>query len=107
MCAQYPAGTSCGSPTCSGNSLAPGATCNGSGTCKAGTASPCAGNFKCASGQACETVCTVASDCASAIYTCGNAAVGLGGQCLLVKGQPDPGPGDDCASGGAECGICL
>ena len=67
-CAEYAAGTSCGSPSCSGGMLTQG-SCDGSGSCGAGTVVPCPGHFACASTTVCGVSCQSDGDCTSG-YRC-------------------------------------
>jgi hypothetical protein len=66
-CELYSAGTSCGTPACTGGMLTQG-SCDGSGSCGAGTASPCPGHFACVSTTACGTSCVADADCASGYH---------------------------------------
>jgi hypothetical protein len=54
-CRKYGASTPCGTGSCNGNTYIPGGTCNGSGSCVAGSGTPCAPYACTASG--CKTSC--------------------------------------------------
>ena len=104
-CALYPSGTTCAAASCSGSTLQGASNCDGQGACKAGAAAPCGGNFACANGGACKTVCGTASDCAASKFTCGTIGA-TSGQCLLKPGQPCV-TGNQCASDGCSGSGCL
>jgi len=71
-CEQYAAGTSCGTPSCGGAMLTQG-SCDGSGSCGAGTAAPCPGHFACQSATACGTSCQSDGECASGYHCVADA----------------------------------
>jgi hypothetical protein len=90
---QYPSGTQCGSPTCSGTSLVDYGTC-GSGTCTPPSARACNGGYVC-SANACKTMCSSSSDCQSGYYCSGTSC------------SPKKSDGQVCGAVG-EClsGVC-
>src|SRR6185312_14487720 len=62
-CRNWGVGTPCGSASCSGATLLPVPTCNGSGSCLAGTPSSC-GTYQCnTTGASCKNSCTADTDC--------------------------------------------
>jgi hypothetical protein len=64
-CRKYAAGTECLAAGCTGGAVHTASTCNGTGTCNAGTTTSC-GAYQCdAAGAACRTTCTVDSHCTS------------------------------------------
>jgi hypothetical protein len=104
-CLRYPAGTVCGSPSCSGVTLTPAPTCDGNGACTVKVGSPCAGNFKCATATTCKTQCNANTDCSATKYICGTITA-TAKQCLLAPGQPCT-IGNQCASDGCSGSGCL
>src|SRR6266540_1700891 len=97
-CRQYAAGTQCAAASCSGTTLTPARTCNGTGTCQTVTTSSCA-PYACGA-SACKTTCATPSDCASPSVcngtTCGKAQ---NGATCSVAG--------DCASNFCAQGVCC
>ena len=62
-CRKHVAGTVCLAAGCSGAALNTASTCNGTGTCNAGTTTSC-GAYQCdAAGVACRTACSADADC--------------------------------------------
>ena len=93
-CKVYPPATPCGSQTCVGNTLklATDYTCNGAGSCVAGSGQPCQDNFTCADdGQNCRTSCSDPSHCIANTHC-------DGGDCL-----PPPWPNGDPCTQGQDC----
>ena len=66
-------GTSCGTASCSGNTLTPAGSCNGGSTCSAGATAVCSGNLTCASASACLTSCSADANCVSGYYCAGTS----------------------------------
>jgi hypothetical protein len=103
-CTYPPATTSCGSACGNGDMLTP-SSCDGMGTCIAGTAAPCPGNLTCASATACNAACGALgsgdANCVSGYYCDGMGA----GACVpkLATGSGPCGAGDQCATG--ACGL--
>jgi hypothetical protein len=86
-CQLYASGTSCANATCTGNTLTPAATCNGSGTCVTPSTVNCS-PYVCGTG-ACKTTCASNSDCLAPNFVC------VGTTCssstmLTVSLQTDP-----------------
>jgi hypothetical protein len=104
----YPAsGTACGS-SCTGNQLS-SSTCDGAGSCVAGTPAPCAANLTCASSSACNTSCGAAGtgdvNCISGYYCDG---VGMGACQAKVAPGATCGAADQCTTGVCGTnGICC
>ncbi len=64
-CRKHAAGTECLAAGCTGAAVHTASTCNGTGTCTAGTTTSC-GAYQCdAAGAACRTTCTVDAHCTS------------------------------------------
>ncbi|KAI9021377.1 hypothetical protein DFJ74DRAFT_121991 [Hyaloraphidium curvatum] len=100
-CQLWPAGTSCGSITCSGSTLSQAPSCNGLGTCAPGATSSCAPYF-CASGSSCATSCTSDAGCAGTHY-CGPA-----GSCVPKLAQRAAcSAAGECTSGFCVDGVCC
>lgn len=77
-CQKYASGTGCGAATCTGSTLTPGASCDGSGTCTTPATTSCA-PYVCGTG-ACKTTCATSADCASPnVCTVGICAAGCPG----------------------------
>jgi MYXO-CTERM domain-containing protein len=74
-CAKYASGATCQPASCASGSQTTKGTCDGSGSCKAGTASTCS-PYLCGS-TACRTACSLGSDCAPG-FTC------VGVQCVVA-----------------------
>jgi hypothetical protein len=100
----YPAGSACGAPaTCVGSTLT-AAACDATGACNSSTTT-CAKNLGCNdAGTACNTSCTVLSDCATGFY-CFNSA------CRAQEMTGACGTNDACVSGvcgaGSGSGHCC
>jgi len=67
-CRKYASGTSCAAATCTGNTLTPAASCNGSGTCVTPATVNCS-PYLCGTG-ACKTTCASNSDCLAPNFVC-------------------------------------
>jgi len=63
-CRLYAAGTTCVASSCTGSTLTPTRTCNGTGTCQTVTTSSC-GAYTCGTGGTCKTTCASNADCVS------------------------------------------
>jgi hypothetical protein len=61
-CRLYATGTTCVASSCSGSTLTPARTCNGTGTCQTVTNTSC-GAYTCGTGGVCRTTCTANADC--------------------------------------------
>jgi hypothetical protein len=86
-CQRYASGTQCAAATCTGNTLTPAATCNGTGTCNTPATVNCS-PYVCGTG-ACKTTCASNADCLGPNFVC------LGTTCssatmLTVKLKGDP-----------------
>jgi hypothetical protein len=100
-CQRYQPGTSCGQAVCAGNVLDGASTCDGSGTCAAGTPRSCAPYICDPEARACKTVCTANADCVPP-RTC------AGGQCGTFRALGLAcANGVDCASGNCVDGVCC
>src|SRR5262249_35246565 len=103
-CQDYGAGTTCGTPVCSGATITPSA-CDGNGTCIPGLAAPCPGNFACLSPSACYASCQADSACAPGYY-----CVTSTGVCAaqVAAGKPCT-ANDQCQSGQCSTGthVCM
>ena len=62
-CQKYASGTSCAAAACTGSTLTPAASCDGSGTCATPATTSCA-PYVCGTG-ACKTTCATDADCVS------------------------------------------
>ncbi|MEP7123053.1 MAG: kelch repeat-containing protein [Byssovorax sp.] len=98
-CQQYASGTSCLAASCSGSTLTNASTCNGTGTCVAGSQVSC-GAYQC-SGAACGTTCVLPTDC-----TAGNVCIA--GKCVapLPVGSVCT-TANQCSSGFCADGFCC
>lgn len=97
-CAFYPAGTTCGAPTCTGSTLTQARTCDGAGTCRPATTAKC-DPFTCAT-TACKATCTADADCVSP-NVCTNGSCGKlppGAACTTAA---------SCVSGFCAQGVCC
>ena len=86
-CRRYASGTQCATATCTGNTLTPAATCNGTGTCNTPATVNCS-PYLCGTG-ACKTTCASNADCLAPNFVC------VGSTCssatmLDVKLKVDP-----------------
>ncbi len=72
-CRLFASGTQCAAATCTGATLTPASTCNGSGTCTKPNTTSCT-PYSCGTG-ACKTGCTSNTDCINANFVC------TGGKC--------------------------
>jgi hypothetical protein len=97
-CAFYPAGTSCGSASCTGSTLTQARTCDGAGTCRKATTAMC-DPFMCGT-AACNTMCTKDTDCV-APNVCANGSCGK-----LPPGAPCTAAAS-CVSGFCAQGVCC
>jgi hypothetical protein len=97
-CARHAAGIVCKAPSCSGAGLTPASSCDGNGTCVAGSPLSCSPST-CAAG-ACKLVCTSDADCASPNH-CLDGSCGLRG-----LGQSCSNTGQ-CKSGFCADGVCC
>ena len=97
-CRLYGAGAQCAAATCTGSTVTPARTCNGTGTCQTATSSSCA-PFACGTG-ACRTTCTTSADCASP-NVCNTGSCGLKsvGTACAADGE--------CNSGSCAQGVCC
>ena len=86
-CRLYAAGTPCVAATCTGNTLTPTATCNGTGTCNTPANLNCSPYF-CGTG-ACRTDCATNADCQGPTFVCVGATCSSGTN-LTVKLKTDP-----------------
>lgn len=97
-CAKHGAGTTCRGAVCSGGSLVPAGSCDGAGTCIAGSPINCAPSI-CSTG-ACKIPCGSDADCAApnkcVAGSCG--LQGLGQTCTT---------GGQCKSGVCADGVCC
>jgi hypothetical protein len=98
-CALFATGTVCNPPYCVGNFLHDPDTCDGGGTCGAGTTHLCDPGV--CTGTSCRLDCKVDDDCALGAYCAGNT-------CAPLKplGQPATKP-QECQSGVAVDGVCC
>jgi hypothetical protein len=104
-CALWPAGTTCGTASCSGTTMTNAPRCDGSGSCSPPTTTSCT-PYACA-GVACGTSCSVASQtgCAPADYCAGSGASGI---CVAKLGTGAVCTGDfQCTSGSCATGHCT
>jgi hypothetical protein len=97
-CARYPAGVTCKAASCSGGGLTPASSCDGNGTCLAGSPINCSPSL-CVDG-ACKVVCASNADCAVP-NMCTGGSCGLRG-----LGQPCDNTGQ-CRSGFCADGVCC
>ena len=98
-CQRYAAGTTCGPETCSGSTDTSARTCDGAGTCRAGSNTSC-GAYMCGAGT-CLKACTSNIDC-----TAGNFC--SGGHCVAVQANGIACTGNgDCQSGFCVDGVCC
>ena len=98
-CRLYTAGTACAASTCTGVTFTPARTCNGAGTCLAGTPTTC-DPYVCGAGGACRTSCASTADC-NAPSTCSGGSCGkksIGVACAAPA---------ECNSGLCEQGFCC
>ena len=83
-CQDYTAATTCAAAACVGSTLTASSHCSGAGACNPGAASSC-GLYACnAGGTACNTTCSVTSDCSMGNYCNGGMCVAQqasGGAC--------------------------
>jgi hypothetical protein len=100
-CRKAGVGHLCAAATCSDNSFTPAATCDGNGTCIAGTPEPC-GIYPCEP-SGCARTCASHADCGSGSY-CKTASA-----TCVAKG-PNGTPASDgleCLSGIVADGVCC
>jgi hypothetical protein len=93
-CRKYAAGTECLAAGCTGGAVHTASTCNGTGTCNAGTTTSC-GAYQCdAAGAACRTTCTVDSHCTSfcSATACVATPVNLAGNGDVETGTANSAP---------------
>lgn len=100
-CRNQLAGTNCGAGTCSNGSYVNPSTCDGSGSCVAGSSGNCM-PYVCKDATQCWTMCTGSSQCLSPNQC-------MSGSCgKLSNGQPcSGGNGALCASGHCVDGYCC
>jgi len=98
-CRLYVAGTTCVAASCTGSTLTPARTCDGTGTCQTSTSSSCT-PYVCGSGAACRTNCTVDADCVSPNICMGNV-------CTKRPNGASCSAGSDCASGNCSQSVCC
>ncbi|MEP7123054.1 MAG: kelch repeat-containing protein [Byssovorax sp.] len=98
-CQQFASGLTCLASSCSGSTLTNASTCNGTGTCVAGSQVSC-GAYQC-SGAACGTTCVLPTDC-----TAGNVCIA--GKCVapLPVGSVCT-TANQCSSGFCADGFCC
>jgi len=98
-CSDYPPGTLCALPTCSGGMQTTASLCNGTGTCTHGVTSSC-GPYVCGA-TACKTSCAAPGDCTPGNTCSGTACVPLetNGSACTSGGQ--------CLSGNCEGSVCC
>ncbi|HVV17508.1 MAG TPA: hypothetical protein VHH90_09920 [Polyangia bacterium] len=98
-CEKYARGVTCRQAGCAGETLTFAGRCDGLGTCVTTPSEDC-GPFRCGTGGACATTCTVSADCASgascADGNCGKRPIGAG--CAASA---------DCNSGICAQGTCC
>jgi hypothetical protein len=93
-CRLYAAGTGCTNESCSGSTDSPARTCDGAGTCLAGTTASCA-PYVCGA-TSCATTCTADTDCTTG-YFCS------AGVCTARETN-----GTACGAAGAcQSGFCV
>ena len=97
-CRLYGAGAQCAAATCTGSTVTPARTCNGTGICQTATSSSCA-PFACGTG-ACRTTCTTSADCASP-NVCNTGSCGLKSVGTACAGD------GECNSGSCAQGVCC
>jgi hypothetical protein len=112
MCVLPGSSVTCGSPSCMNATLTPAPTCNGSGSCVAGSASACPGDLVCASATACKPSCAGDGDCIAARYCAASTSA-----CTMQKAQGvacnlatdcKMSPCAECATaGGCQTGFCC
>ncbi len=99
-CRKASEGTVCAQQTCSLGMLVSTATCDGHGTCAPPEMRACTPYACNAAGNACATICTASSGCASAVACitgrCGQ--VGLGARCFATV---------ECSAGSCVDGYCC
>ncbi len=97
-CSKHMIGTMCRPSICSGGSLVPASSCDGNGTCLAGSPLNCSPSI--CSNAACKLACASNADCA-APNTCVNGSCGLRGPGQMCTG------GAQCRSGFCTDGVCC
>jgi len=98
-CQLFAAGTACGAETCTGSTDTPAPTCDGAGTCKAGSSLSCTG-YVCGA-TSCRTTCGTNNDCTSG-YFCS------AGHCVAKEMTGVAcGAASDCQSGFCVDGVCC
>jgi hypothetical protein len=101
-CRKYVMGTVCSAAICpaGATSLTPTGTCNGAGTCGAGS-QPCNG-YRCTGGMTCPTSCALDGDCATSFYCT------AGGACAMKITQGNPCALDhECGTNACVDGVCC
>jgi hypothetical protein len=87
-CRVHPAGTACGGQTCMGATQQGAKTCNGTGSCVAGTDVDCS-PFRCGGGSQCRTTCQTTNDCDLGYVCMGGSCTGDGGAGLVLRWRFD------------------
>jgi hypothetical protein len=104
-CRLYGSGTTCAPAMCSSGTAVTARTCDGSGTCRSGTATSCMG-FACNTNGTCRTTCSSPGHCAPN-HTC------TAGNCVpnaevCNNGVDDDGDGNiDCADSDCNAYVCA
>jgi Cellulose binding domain len=97
-CRLYASGTTCLAVSCTGSTLMPARTCNGTGTCLATTGSSC-GAYVCGA-SACKVSCAADADCVA-------PNVCVGGACTKKPLGTTCAAGTECGSGLCQQGVCC
>jgi hypothetical protein len=100
-CELYVAGTTCVAATCpvGTGTFTQARTCNGTGTCQAGTSSSC-NTYLCATNNTCLTTCATDPDCAAG-FVCNT------GVCSKKLNSKPCAAGTECQSGQCQQGVCC
>jgi hypothetical protein len=104
-CRLYGSGVTCAPAMCSSGTAVSARTCDGNGTCRAGTTTACMA-YACNTNGTCRTTCSSASHCAPN-HTC------TGGSCVPIaevcnNGVDDDGDGQiDCADSDCAAYVCA
>ncbi len=98
-CSLWPAGTGCGSGSCTNGVQTAPSTCDGSGTCAAGAMTPCA-PYPCGA-TTCDITCATDSDCPATDFCMATSCVpklAVGAACAAT---------DQCQTGFCADGFCC